>query len=184
MKKDLKRWIAIFACGLTLAAAAAWAQRGPGRDGTFDRLSRLKRSLSDAGAPALTQSQEDKINALITAYRDAHKPPERGSGTSAARTEYNNDILNGDSVGAAKQAASIAAAMTADMTTRLTDEAKFAVDVIAQLKTNGDQIGLLQKQLGNDRTVGLLLSLAGGPGGFGGRMGGPGPRPGGPSFRR
>jgi len=181
MKNSIKISVSLAAAALVLCAVAAsvphgWAQRrGGGTAGTFDPLGRLKRALSEAGAAALTSAQEDKINSLITDYRTSHTPPAPGDSTvSSARTEYDNDILNGDSAGAAAQAAIIAGEMTSHSTTRLKDEAKFAIDVIAQLRTNDDQVGALQKRFGTDGVVRLVISLVGGgPGGFG--RGGPPP---------
>ncbi|HMY76459.1 MAG TPA: hypothetical protein PLQ88_31865, partial [Blastocatellia bacterium] len=55
--------------------------------------------------------------------------------------------------------------------TRLQDEAKFDIAVLAILK-NGGQFIPLQTKFGDDRVLALVGSLAGG--GFGGPGGGPG----------
>jgi len=144
-----------------------------GQPSTADHLARLNRALTDAGAPALTTTQEQQLNALITTVRSSRQGRGPSPEVQAARTAYDNALLAGDTNTAVAQAAVIASAMTADMRTRLEADANFVVQALSVLKSNGDQFGALQRSVGNAGVVRLISSLAGGPGGF---MGGPGPR--------
>ena len=166
---------------LVLAAVPAWAQgprRGPGGDTTtFDPLNRLKQALSTAGAPALTSAQETRINTLITNFRNAHPRPTPSATLDTARSEYDKAVINADIGAAAIQAGIIASEMSAASTARLKDEATFAIDVVKELRTNGDQVGALTKSIGTTGTARLILGLAGGMGGPGRGPRGFGPPP-------
>jgi Spy/CpxP family protein refolding chaperone len=171
------RFATLALCAAVLLPALAPAQDA-GTTTTFDRLGRLKRALSEAGAAALTAAQEDRINTLITNFRNSQTPPTPSATLETARREYDNAILNGDSAGAAAQAAIITTETSANSTARLKSMASFGIAVIKELRSNGDQAGALVKSIGATGTVRLVLSLAG-PGGFGGR--GPGGFGGGPA---
>jgi hypothetical protein len=162
--------IPALALGLIACAVSAFAQseRPP-----MDNLAQLKNALQTAGVSALTSTQESSIQALITAFRDAHKPSPVAAGQDA-RTAYENAILNGDNATAAAQAAILANAQTADIAQREKDAAVFAISAISILKTNAGQVEGLVASMGANRFVRLVLGLAGGPGGFGLRGGGPG----------
>jgi len=171
--------IPALALGLMSGAAVSMAQ--PDMP-PMDTLAPLKAALDDAGASALSSTQESSINALITEFRNAHQKPAQNTDIQHARMAYENAILNGDSATAETQAGIIGAAQAADMVQRETDTAAFAINVLAALKTGSGQIDALTGQLGKSGFVQLILSLAGGPG----RAGGPGgpPRGGGPRFGR
>jgi hypothetical protein len=133
----------------------------------------LNRALADAGAPALSTTQEQQLNALITTARSSRQGRGPSAEVQAARTAYDNALLAGDTNTAVAQAAIIASATTADLRARLEADANFVVQALNVLKSNGDQIGALQRSIGNAGLLRLISSLAGGPGrGFGG-----GPRP-------
>ncbi len=152
-------------CLLALGVTSALAQGS-----TRDPLAGLKRALTQANAPALTATQESALTALITAFRDA-QPDEPDAALATARDAYEAAILAGDQTAANAQAVIISNRIAALTNTRLQDEAKFEIAVLAILK-NGGQFIPLQTKLGNDRLLGLVGSLAGG--GFGGHDGGPG----------
>lgn len=142
------------------------AQR-PGFGSAPDSLRGLKRALAEAGALALTTTQEEQLKTLIQTYRDS-LPDGPSDALQAAHEAYEAAILAGDQAAANAQATIIANLQTAATTTRLQAAAKFKLDVIALLKTNGDQAGLLRTKFGDEGFLRILDSLAGG-GGRGGR---------------
>ncbi|HMV82498.1 MAG TPA: hypothetical protein PKA34_05155 [Blastocatellia bacterium] len=152
-------------CLLALGVTSAMAQ-GP----TRDPLAGLKRALTQANAPALTATQETALTALITAFKDA-QPDDPDAALVAARDAYEAAILAGNQTAANAQAVIISNRIAALTNTRLQDEAKFDIAVLAILK-NGGQFIPLQTKFGDDRVLALVGSLAGG--GFGGPGGGPG----------
>jgi hypothetical protein len=147
----------------------------------FDPLAGLKNALQNAGASALTSDQESSINALLQAYRSTHGKPSPNAVVQAARTAYENAILNGDSAAAASQAAILGNAQASEMAQRETDAAALAISVENVLKTESGQTAALISRMGSSAFVRLLLSLGGGPRGFGPRPGGPPPDGGGPA---
>ncbi len=170
MKKRNRLVVATLAIGLlAIGSGLIWAQT----TSTVDHLARLNRALADAGAPALTTTQEQQLNALITTARSSRQGRGPSAEVQAARTAYDNALLAGDTNTAVAQAAIIASATTSDLRARLEADANFVVQALNVLKSNGDQIGALQRSIGNAGLLRLVSSLAGGPGGgFGG-----GPRP-------
>lgn len=155
---------------LTLAAVfsqAALAQR-PSR--SFDSLRGLKKALEEANAPALTTQQEEQLKALIQAFRGS-QPQGPSDELEAAYGAFGAAILAGNQAAANAQAAIIANLQAVAANARLQAEAKFKLDVIAVLRANGDQIGLLRQKFGDEGALRLLDSLSGG--GFGGHGDGP-----------
>ncbi|MBS1806771.1 MAG: hypothetical protein JST84_01100 [Acidobacteria bacterium] len=128
-----------------------------------DPLRGLKKALADAGALALTTTQEEQLKTLIQAYRDG-QPDGPSDALQAAHDAYEAAILAGDQAAANAQAAVIANLQATAANTRLQAEAKFKLDVIALLKTNGDQAGLLRTKFGDEGFLRILGSLAGGGG--------------------
>ena len=118
-----------------------WGQTSPPYS-----LARLNRALADAGAPALNSTEEQQLTALITTARSSRQDRQPSAEVQAARTAYDNALLAGDTNAAVAQAAVIANATTADLRTRLETDANFVVEALNILKTNGDQIGALQKE--------------------------------------
>jgi hypothetical protein len=156
-----------------LAVPTAVLGQGPiGEGNRPDALAALKRALEDASAPALTTAQEEKINARITAFRTDHGPTGAPSAIIQARREYDLAILNQDAPGASAQAKILSDEQAAQDLKRRKDEAEFAIDVVKELRTNGDQVGLLQKRIGSSGLVRLVQSLVRGPG----RQGAPPPQ--------
>ena len=170
MKNNSIRLTVMAGSLLGLLLATAVAQQGPARD----PLVPLKHALSEAGAPALTANQEQQLNSLITAFRNAHQPGTPNTTLQSALQAYQTAILNGDNTTAQAQADSIANEQANVARKNLKDRAKLEIDVLAVLKSNDDQVGLLLKRIGSAGLSGLLGSLAG-PGGPGGPGG---PRPG------
>ena len=171
--------IPLLALALVSGTAATMAQTEmPARD----NLAGLKNALQNAGAAALTSTQESSINSLIADFRGAHKPSPN-TALQTARTAYENAILSGDQVTAAAQAQVIGNAQSAQMVQRETDAAVFAIGVVNILKTQSGQLEALIAKMGSGGAARLLLSLAGGPGGPAGSGRGRGPagmRPGPP----
>ncbi len=156
------------------AAGISLAQRGPERDA----LGFLKRALNEAGASALTSEQETQLNALITSIRGS-KPDGPDETLEAARKAYSAALLAGD-LAAAQAQATIIANRTAELSSaRLQASTKFQIEALAALKSGG-QLDALRQKLGDERVLGLIASLAGGPGFGGPGFGGPGF--GGPGF--
>jgi hypothetical protein len=91
------RFNLILAAALALYMAAALpglvlaqdTKEPPTSGQTPDPLGRLKQALSDAGATALTTSQESALTTLITDFRTANQPT-----TSPTRLAYDNYILS------------------------------------------------------------------------------------------
>lgn len=157
---------ALLVCFATLSASSALAQTSS----TRDALAGLKRAISQASAPSLTTQQETDLNALITAYKDA-LPDGEDTTLATARDAYDAAILAGDATAATTAATQIANRTATLTSARLVAQAKFAIAVLANLKTGG-QLTVLIEKYGNDRVLGLVNSLAGGGGGFGGPGGG------------
>lgn len=126
-----------------------------------DQFRGLKRALAEAGALALTTTQEEQLKTLIQTYRDS-LPDGPSDALQAAHDAYEAAILAGDQAKANAQASIIANLEAAVVTAHLQAEAKFKLDVIALLKTNGDQAGLLRTKFGDAGFLRILDSLAGG----------------------
>lgn len=166
--------IAVLLLGLIAGATTiSLAQRGQHRDA----LGFLKRALTEAGASALTSEQETQLNTLGANFRSA-QPAGPDEALEAARAAYSAALLAGDLTTAQAQA-TIIASRTAELSSaRLQASTKFQIEALAVLKSGG-QLDALRQKLGDERVVGLIGSLAGGPP-FGGPPGG---RPGGgPGF--
>ena len=146
----------------------------PGRQ--HDPLDFLKRALTEANAPALTSQEETQLTELITTFRNGHVPGPDAT-LEAAHNAYNNAILAGDLAAAQAQAAIIGSHTAALGTARLQASAKLEIDALAILKSGG-QLDALKQKFGDERVVGIIGSLAGGPPFGGGRP--PGRPEGGP----
>ena len=164
-----------------IAASATTALGQPGRQ--RDPLDPLKRALNEANAPALTSQQETQLTELITTFRNGQMTGPDAA-LEAAHTAYDSAILAGDLAAAQAQAAIIGSHTGAKGTARLQASAKLEIDVLAILK-GGGQLDALRQKFGDERLVGIVGSLAGGPPFGGGRPPGrpEGGRPeGGPGF--
>jgi hypothetical protein len=168
-KPQFIRWlIPVLVLGWTSGITLAPAQTDMPQ---VDALAGLKTAISNAGATALSSTEESSINALVTQFGSAHQPSPN-TALQSAQTAFENAILAGDSSTAASQASIIANTQAADMAQRETDAAALAISVITLLKTGG-QLDAMTAQLGANRVVRLVLNLAGWPGGGG--PGGPPP---------
>src|SRR5262249_56902301 len=97
----------------------------------------------------------------ITSFRSA-KPAGPDETLEAARKAYDAALLSGD-LTAAQAQATIIAGRTAELSSaRLQAATKFQIEVVAALKSGG-QLDALKQKLGDERVVGLIGSLAGGP---------------------
>ncbi len=165
MKRSMKSTIVLAGFLMMAMMGSAVAQR------SADPLRGLKKALEQAGALALTTTQEEQLKTLIQTYRDSqtHEPSEA---LQAALDAYDAAILAGNQAAANAQAAIIANLRATATNAHLQAEATFKLAVIALLKTNGDQAGLLRTKFGDDGFLRILDGLAGGHGG--GRGGGRG----------
>lgn len=166
MKRSMKSTIVLAGFLMLSLAGSSFAQRG-----TFDPLRGLKKALEQALALPLTTTQEEQLKTLIQTYQDG-QTREPSDALQAALDAYDAAILAGNQATANAQAAVIANLRAAAANTQLQAEATFKLAVIALLKTNGDQAGLLRTKLGDDGFLRLLDGLAGGHGGRGGGSGG------------
>ena len=168
MKRSMKSTIVLAGILMLSMVGSAFAQRG-----TFDPLRGLKKALEQAVALPLTTTQEEQFKTLIQTYRSSqsHEPSEA---LQAAQDAYDAAILAGEQATANAQAAVIANLRAAAANAHLQAETTFKFAVIALLKTNGDQAGLLRTKFGDDGFLRLLDGLAGG--GHGGPSGGGGGR--------
>lgn len=175
--------LALYFAALCLGVSALMAQpqHQPGAPGPpqHDSLAGLKRSLTEAGAPALSTQQEQQLTQLIETARENH-PKGPNEIMEAARRAYDNAIVAGNLAAANAQAAIIAQQISTDVNTHLQAEAKFKIDALNVVKGNANQITALTQRFGTAGLSHLLNSLAGGPGrpdGPGGPAGPPPPPP-------
>jgi Spy/CpxP family protein refolding chaperone len=166
-RKEVKQFTRVTVGIMFLSLAAGVLAQRPTQ--SFDPLRGLKRALAEAGALALTTTQEEQLKTLMQTYRDS-LPDGPSDAMEAARDAYQAAILAGDLATANAQAAVIANLQTAALTARLQTEAKFKLDVIAILRTNGDQAAMLRQKLGDEGFLRIISSLAGR--GRGGHLGG------------
>ncbi len=145
--------------GRGMAIAAAEVQPNP------DLLGPLKNALQAAGAPALTPDQETGIKNLIANFRAANRPVPPDGNAQADRLKYDEAILTGDTAAVSAQISKMANHQFSQISARMNAEAAFTM-AVAQVLT-ADQVNLLQKRMGSGGLVGMLQSLAGGPGGPG-----------------
>ncbi len=168
----IRLMLSILALGFLSGCTLALAQSEPP---SFDPLTRLKNELQNAGASALTSAQESSINALLTEFRSAHQKPSPSAAVQTAQAAYEDAIINGDSATAAAQAAILGNAQAAEMAQRQSDTAVLAIGILNVLRTESGQLAALITKMGSSGVVRLVLSLAGGRGGFGPMPGGPPP---------
>ncbi len=166
MKRSMKSTIVLAGILMLSMVGSAFAQRA-----TADPLRGLKKALEQAVALPLTTTQEEQLKTLIQTYRSSqsHEPSDA---LQAALDAYDAAILAGDQATANAQAAVIANLRATTANAHLQAETTFKLAVIALLKTNGDQAGLLRTKFGDDGFLRILDSLAGGHGGPGGGPGG------------
>jgi hypothetical protein len=145
--------------GRGMANAATEGQPNP------DLLSPLKNALQAAGAPELTTDQETSIKNLIANFRAASRPVPPDGNAQADRLKYDEAILTGDTAAVSAQISKMANHQFSQISARMNAEAAFTM-AVAQVLT-ADQVNLLQKRMGSGGIVGMLQSLAGGPGGPG-----------------
>jgi hypothetical protein len=123
-----------------------------------DPLASLKRSITLAGAPALSTTQETALNSLITEFKNA-QPDEADEVLETAREAYDAAIIAGD-LSAAQVQITIITTRTAQIQDgRMQEQAKFGIAVLAVLKSGG-QYDLLVTKFGSDRVLSLVLQLA------------------------
>lgn len=175
-------WLAatLALCLLIALPGAAFAQRSgrimvnPGQMiQNRDPLLPLKNALQAAGAQALSSDQETYINGLISDFRAANKPAPPSADVQSARIAMDDAILGQNSGLAGSAIKTITNDQAAQTYSNMINTAAFAISVVKELTP--DQINLLQKRMGTRGLVGLIESLAGGPGGLFQRgSGGPG----------
>jgi Spy/CpxP family protein refolding chaperone len=170
MKRSMKSTIVLAGILMLSMVGSAFAQRG-----TVDPLRGLKKALEQAVALPLTTTQEEQLKTLIQTYRDS-QTQEPSEALQAALDAYDAAILDGNQAAANAQATIIANLRATAANARLQAETTFKLAVIALLKTNGDQTGLLRTKFGDDGFLRILDGLAGGHGGHGGPSGGGGGR--------
>lgn len=133
-----------------------------------DPFAGLKRAMAQAGAPALSATQETALTTLITEFK-AGLPTEGGDDVlETAREAYEAAILAGDLAAAQVQITTITTRSAQLQQARMEAEAKFGIAAIAILKAGGQYDPLVAKYSA-DRVLSLVLQLAGrgGPGGDG-----------------
>ena len=157
--------------GRGMANAATEVQPNP------DLLRPLKNALQAAGAPEFTTDQETSIKNLITNFRAANRPVQPDGNVQADRLKYDEAILTGNTAAVSAQINNMVSRQVSQIGARMNAEAAFTMAVVQAL--TADQVNLLQKRMGSGGLVGMLQSLAGGPGGPGRGPGGPGPGRGG-----
>lgn len=170
-KKTMIGVLALLLLTLAPGGALTFAQTVPQRD----VLGAIKRAITAANAPALTAQQETDLTALIAAFKEA-QATEPDEALETAREAFDAAILAADQTAANTQAAAIASRTAESKNASLQLEAKFAIDVISNLKTGGQYDALVQA-LSTDRLLGLITGLTGPGFGGGGAVGGGGRGP-------
>ncbi len=148
---------------LTLSGMALAQHQGGPPDGAVqapDPLHRLTQAIADAGAAALSTDQQTALTALITKFQADNAPT-----PTANKTSYDTFILAGNDTSAIALLPTLANERTAQELARAKALTTFAVAVVKLIQP---QLSFLQKSLGVDGLVGLIQSLAGGPGRPGG----------------
>ena len=155
---------ALAICLCAAPSVAAPPQGPPGQRGPAqppDALRQLNDALQRAGAPPLTTDQAQQIRALIQDFRASSRPAPPSSAVQQARGSYEAAILKGDLAAATAQIPTLVREQTANAPARMQAEAALAINVLQVLRTNGDQLALLQKSLDGNQLARLLLSMAG-----------------------
>jgi hypothetical protein len=135
----------------------------------------LKMALTEAAAPALTAQQEDQIKQTLTDFHNnqgAHMPNQN---LLAAQRAYDDAVLAGDSATAQAQATIISTLRATDGASRLQAETSVKIQIVNVLKSNNNQITILQQRFGSAGLSRILNGLVG-PGMP------PGPPPNGPGM--
>jgi len=165
---------------LCVAVAGVQLTTAQGTRPARDTLGGLKRALQEAGAAALTSDQETALNTLIASFRENNRPQGPSTELQAARKAYNDAILAGNADAAKAAQAQVDSLITAGSAARQQARINFQVAAIKIL--TGAQVTALVQKFDEGRVVGLIGSLAGGPGGprgfghgFGRRPDGAGP---------
>ncbi len=157
-------WIALAFCfgtvGMALAQNSGANQRWQG-GAHRDPLAMLERAIQKAGAPALSADQQSQLQSLIQNYRSTRSSMGPDPAVQSARQNFEAAVLSGNSANSTAAADALAGAMTANAPKHLEALAQFEVQAVGILQP---QLSALQQNLGNDRLLSLLGSLAGGPG--------------------
>jgi len=166
----------VYACivtsALCMALAATVLGQGSGQS-TNPPFQFLNQALTKAGAAALGSDQVAALQTAITSFRSANQPTAPTAAEQAARDNYNNAILAGDTNAAKVAAEQLAGVMAPRQQARLEAEAAFAIQVLGIL--HSDQVAALQNSLGKQGLLRLLTAPAGPGGGLGPGMRGAGP---------
>jgi hypothetical protein len=166
----------VYACivmsALCVALAATVLGQGSGQ-GANPPFQFLNQALTKAGAAALGSDQEAALQTAITSFRNANQPAAPTAAEQAARDNYNNAVLAGDTNTAKAAADQLAGAMVPRQQAMLEAEAAFAIQALGIL--HSDQIAALQNSLGKQGLLRLVTALAGPGGGFGRGIRGAGP---------
>jgi hypothetical protein len=155
---------ALVFCLAAALSIAVLAQGPPGQRGPAqppDPMRQLNNALQQAGAPALTADQAKQILSLVENFRTSTRPAPPSGAVQQARVSYESAILNGDLAAATAQIPTLVGEQTGNAPARMQGEAALAINILQVLRTNGDQLALLQKSMNGNRLVRLLLSFAG-----------------------
>ena len=134
---------------LIAGATSSFAQGRP-----TDPFAGLKRAISQAGAPALSATQEAALTTLLTDFRNA-APDAPDDALETAQDALQAAIIAGNLAGAQVQITIITTRTAQLQDARLQSQAKLGIGFIAVLKTGG-QYDLLVAKYGIDRVLGLL----------------------------
>jgi len=167
---------------LPFASPLPAQQAPPDQTGTTtqhqrDPLVFLRHALGEAGAAALTSTQEQQLQSLITTFRSNEPKPAQDTTLINARNAYEAAILKGDLNAANSAVTAISGEISKMATARMQAQAQFEIAALKVLTP--DQVNALQNRIGTSGLIGVLRSMTGGYGMFmrGGRGmmgGGPG----------
>jgi len=121
-----------------------------------DPLMPLTRALSDAGATALTTTQQTAIESLMDVFRTSTQT------VSAAQSAYDGYIISGDATDAEALIPTLLAEKSTREEERMKAEATFSIGVVNALSS--DQLTALKAKFDDEQLVSIIQSLVGGPG--------------------
>ncbi len=145
-------------CATAASFHVALAQQPPQRP---DSLQALRQALVEAGAPALSPSQQDQLISLTDAFRAGQRQRAQTPNTTlpTARRAYDEAVVGGMGPIAQSQAIIIADQISSATKANLLAEADFKIKAVNVLKTNMDQVNLLLKRFGTAGFSGVLSRL-------------------------
>ena len=122
-----------------------------------DPLTSLRQALKNAEAAALSSTQEQQLNDLVSAFKNDRKAQSPDSALQSARKNYEAAILTGNEADATSAAQQLARALSVRSSERLEARAAFLAKAYAVLLN--DQVSALERNIGRNGLLRVLRSL-------------------------